>query len=285
MSHKVERFVKLSSGYNIPSVALGTWLLSGSEASNVVYNALKKGYRHFDTAILYDNEREVGEAIAKWLREDPVNNKREDVFYTSKLWTFNSYERTKKEINSALSAIEHSIGYIDLLLLHHPNPGPQGRLDAWRALQEVVETGKVKSIGVSSWGKHHIDQLLSWDGLKIKPAINQIEIHPWCMRQELADYSRSKGIAVEAYAPLAHGGKINDPNVVKIAKTHGVTPGQVLIRWSLQKGNIPLPKTKNVDRLSSNLDVYNFELSSEEIETISHPEAYEPTDWDVTTRP
>lgn len=283
MSHKVERFIKLSSGYKIPTVALGTWMLSGSEASNVVYNALKVGYRHFDSAILYGNEKEVGEAIAKWIKEDPSNNKREDVFYTSKLWTFNSYAQTKQEIARAIGAVEHSIGYIDLLLLHHPNPGPKGRLEAWKAMQETVGD-KVRSIGVSSWGKHHIDQLLAWDGLKIKPAVNQIEIHPWLMRQELADYSRSKGIAVEAYSPLAHGGKINDPTIAKIAKAHGVTPGQVFIRWSLQHGNIPLPKTKNVDRLPTNLDVYNFELSAEEIKAIDHPDAYEPTDWECTDR-
>jgi diketogulonate reductase-like aldo/keto reductase len=278
----VEKYIKLNSGYSIPTVALGTWKLSRTETASIVYTALKKGYRHFDTAILYGNEREVGDGIAKWLKEDPANNKREDVFYTSKLWTFNSYEQAKHEIKKALDAVEDKLGYIDLLLLHSPTPGPVGRLEAWGALQETVDAGKVRSIGVSSWGEHHLKQLFAWKGYKIKPAVNQIEISPWIMRQNLADYCKSEGIAIEAYSPLAHGGRLSDPTVQKIAKKYNVSSAQVLIRWSLQKGYIPLPKSSNVERLTSNLDVYDFELSAQEVEEISHPESHDPTDWDVT---
>lgn len=279
---KVEKYLKLNSGYNIPTVALGTWQLSRSETKLIVYNALRKGYRHFDTAILYENEKEVGEGISKWLKEDPVNNKREDVFYTSKLWTFNNYNQAKNEINKALNAVEANLGYIDLLLLHSPMAGPIGRIEAWKALQEAVATGKVKSIGVSSWGEEHLKQLFDWEGLKIRPAVNQIEISPWIMRQDLAEFCLEEGILVEAYSPLAHGGRLLDSTVVKISKLYDVTPAQVLIRWSLQKGYIPLPKTSKIERLSSNLDVYNFELTDREVQEISHPESHDATDWDVT---
>lgn len=280
----VQKTIKLNSGYTIPTIGLGTWLIPSSAAPSVVYKALEAGYRHFDTAIYYQNERAVGEGIAKWLSEDS-GRQRSDVFYTSKLWTFDTYARAKKEIEAALGEIDDTLGYIDLLLLHSPMGGSTARREAWRALQEAVESGKVKSIGISSWGKHHIDNLYEWDGFKIEPAVNQIEVHPWCMRQELTDYCKSKGIQIEAYSPLAHGEKLRDPTVVSIAKKYKVSSAQVLIRWNLQKGNIPLPKSSNIDRLRSNLEVYDFELTPDEVEKISHPEVHEPTDWECTGMP
>jgi diketogulonate reductase-like aldo/keto reductase len=279
-----QKFTKLNSGYQIPSVGLGTWLLSQSIAADVVYDALNAGYRHFDTAIYYKNEREVGEGIAKWLNEDS-SRKREDVFYTSKLWTFDTYARAKQEIKTALDAVEDSLGYIDLLLLHSPMGGPQARRDAWKALQEAVDTGKVKSIGISSWGQHHIEDLYSWSGFKIEPAVNQMEVHPWCMRQELSNFCKRKGIMIQAYSPLAHGEKLDDGIVRELAQKYSVTPAQVLIRWNLQKGNIVLPKSSNAERLRSNLDVFSFELTDEEVAKISHPDVHEPTDWECTNMP
>ncbi|KAH3674787.1 hypothetical protein WICMUC_002990 [Wickerhamomyces mucosus] len=281
----VQKYLKLNSGYSIPTLGLGTWLLSRSEAPELVFQALKKGYRHIDTAILYDNEFEVSEGIAKWLKDDPINNKREDIFYTSKLWDFRSYEEAKQEIERALEAVEDNLGYIDLLLLHSPNVGPNGRRNAWKALQEVVATGKVKSIGISSWGIHHIEGLLEWDGLKIKPAVNQIELSPWLMRQEIVEHYKKLGIVLEAYSPLAHGGRLNDPIVKAIAEKHGKTPAQILLRWSLQQGFVPLPKTSNIERLDNNLDVYDFELNDSEIENLNHPKSHDNTDWECTTNP
>ncbi|CDR41950.1 CYFA0S08e01926g1_1 [Cyberlindnera fabianii] len=281
---KISKSIKLNSGYSIPTIGLGTWLLSTSEAPSLVYKALDAGYRHLDTAIYYGNEREVGEGIAKWISDDP-SRKRDDVFYTSKLWTFNTYSRAKEEIERAFSQVEHSLGYIDLLLLHSPMGGPEGRLAGWKALQEAVEEGKVKSIGVSSWGAQHIDQLYAWDGLTIEPAVNQFEVHPWCMRTELSEFCKKKGIHVESYSPLAHGERLKDATVVTVAKKYGVTPAQLLLRWNLQKGNIILPKTSNPDRLSSNLDLFGFELADEDVKLIEHPEVHEPTDWECTNMP
>lgn len=280
----IQKIIKLNSGHSIPTIGLGTWLLPESTAADVVYDALNAGYRHFDTAIYYNNEHQVGSGISRWLKEDPTR-KREDVFYTSKCWTFDTYTRAKQEIESALDAVEDDLGYIDLLLLHSPMGGPIARRDAWKALQEAVASGKVKSIGISSWGQHHIEGLYTWEGFKIEPAVNQMEVHPWCMRQELSDYCKNKGIQIQAYSPLAHGEKLADPTVSAIARKHGVTPAQVLIRWNLQKGNIVLPKSANSQRLRSNLEVFGFELSDEEVQKLSHPEVHEPTDWECTTMP
>lgn len=281
----IPRAYKLSSGYALPSIGLGTYDLPLDATSEIVYEALKCGYRHLDTAVLYGNEREVGEGILKWLKENPSSNKREDVFYTTKLWNSqNGYNNAKRAIQECFEKVE-GLGYIDLLLIHSPLSGSRKRLETYKAMQEAVDKGIVRSIGVSNYGVHHIDELLNWNELKYKPVVNQIEISPWLMRQELADYCKSRGLIVEAYAPLTHGYKINHPNVLKVAKEAGCNSGQVLIRWSLQHGYVPLPKTKSVKRLPSNLDVYNIELTQEQIDFLDQPDAYEPTDWECTDAP
>lgn len=280
----VSKSIQLNSGHSIPSVALGTYLLQGSQASQIVYEALKAGYRQFDSATWYNNERQVCSGIEKWLKEDPSKNKRKDVFYTTKLWNNEcGYENAKAAIARCLERAS-DLGYIDLILIHSPLAGHAKRLETWKALQESVDSGAVKSIGVSSFGKHHIDELFAWDGLKYPPAVNQLEISPWLMRQELTDYCRSKGIQIQAYSPLSRG-KFDNPVLKAVAKAHAVSVAQVLIRWSLQHGYIPLPKTSTVSRLPTNLDVYSFELSDKEVAEISHPDAYEPYDWECTDAP
>ncbi|ODV63705.1 aldo-keto reductase superfamily protein [Ascoidea rubescens DSM 1968] len=285
MSFQVPKLAKLSSGHYIPTVGLGTWAIPNNIASEVVYNALKVGYRHFDSAVLYDNEKEVSEGILKWIDENPSANKRQEVFYTTKLWNDEcGYHNAKRAIKRCYKRVER-LGYIDLLLIHSPLCGPKERLETWRAMQEAVDEGIVKSIGISNYGARHIEELLRWDKLKYKPAVNQIEISPWIMRQELADFCRSQDILVEAYAPLNHGGRFKDKTLVKIARKHNVSTTQVLVRWSLQHGNIPLPKTSKIERLESNLDVFGFELSPEEVREIDQPNAYEPSDWECTNAP
>ncbi|SMN21039.1 similar to Saccharomyces cerevisiae YJR096W Putative xylose and arabinose reductase [Maudiozyma saulgeensis] len=274
----------LSTGYTIPSVALGCYNIPKETTTELVEAALERGYRHFDTAVLYENEKEVGDGIANWLLKNP-DHSRDEIFYTTKLWNSQfGYENTKKAILDCLRAV-NSLGYIDLLLMHSPIGGKTIRLETWRAMQEAVDSGIVKNIGVSNFGKQHIADLLSWLDLKYPPVVNQIEISPWCMRQELADYCKQNGIFVEAYAPLTHGYKINDLGLLRTSKETGKNPAQILIRWSLQHGYIPLPKTETVSRLSGNLDVYDFELTDEQMVEIDHPEAYEPTDWECTTAP
>lgn len=281
----VPRYYTLSNGVKIPSLALGTYDIPQHDTANVVYEALKCGYRHFDTAVLYRNERQVGQGIYQWLREDPQSHKREDVFYTTKLWNSqNGYEPAKQAIKECLRKVEN-LDYIDLLLIHSPLSGSKKRLETYKAMQEAVDAGLVKSIGVSNYGQHHIEELFNWSGLKYKPVVNQIEISPWCMRQELAKWCQSQDIIVEDYAPLTHGYKLKDPQLQKVAEEVGKNTGQVLIRWSLQKGYLPLPKTKSIGRLPGNLDVYDFELTQEQVESIEHPKAHDPTDWECTDAP
>lgn len=280
----VPRSYTLSSSHEIPSVALGTYNLPAHETTAIVEAALDSGYRHFDTAVLYDNEREVAEGISNWLKRNP-HVKREQIFYNTKLWnTQFGYEKAKKAIKKCVECVG-DLGYLDMLLMHSPYGGKQKRIDTWRAMQEAVDEGLVKSIGVSNWGEMHLKDLFAWEGLKYRPVVNQIEISPWIMRQDLADFCKKEGLVVEAYAPLTHGYKLQDPELVEIAREVGKNTGQVLIRWSLQHGYVPLPKTRTVTRLKSNLEVFDFELTDEQMKTLDHPQSYEPTDWDPTCVP
>lgn len=277
--------IKLNNGNIIPSIGLGTYNVSNN-VENIVYQALKKGYRHVDTAVLYDNEYEVGKGIDKWIKE---GNSREDVFYTTKFWSAQSrgtrdhYMTTKQEIEECLSAVE-PLKYIDLLLIHSPLCGPERRKLAWKAMEEAVEEGKVKNIGVSNYGEKHLKEMFEY--AKIKPVVNQIEISPWLMREELVKFCHDNDIAVEAYAPLTHGYKLsNPPTEVKVLMDkYQKDAAQILIKWSLQKGLIPLPKTSTISRLSGNLNV-DFTLTDDEIKSLDHPDAYEPTDWECTNSP
>ncbi|KAL6937938.1 hypothetical protein ACO0RG_004463 [Hanseniaspora osmophila] len=290
--HSVIPFrLKLNNGTLIPSVGFGTYNLPPTQTTELVYQACLKGYRHFDTAVLYENEKEVAAGIAKYIKEQSEAQKsspesiRKELFYTTKLWNSQcGYSQAKKAIEGCLQKAG-PLGYIDLLLIHSPLCGPKKRLETWAAMQEYVDQGKIKNIGVSNFGAKHLDELLGWKDLKYKPVVNQIEISPWLMRQELCDYCKAHDIQVEAYAPLTHGYNIDNPVVTKIAYEKEVTNGQILIRWSMQKGYIPLPKTANVSRLSGNLDVYDFELSDEQMKELDQPGEYQPTDWECTDCP
>ena len=275
----------LNSGTVIPHVGLGCYDIPLRSTKDVVKEALNVGYRLFDSAVLYGNEKEVGEGISEWLAKNPSHS-RSEVLYTTKLWNSQcGYQRAKKAINSCLDKVS-ALGYIDLLLIHSPLCGPQERIETWKAMQEAVEEGIVKNIGVSNFGRHHIEQLLQWEGLKIPPCINQIEISPWCMRDALAKWCLQQNIQVEAYAPLTHGYKLTHPppGFKPILSKYDINMGQLLIKWSVQKGYIPLPKTKTVSRLKGNISL-DFEFTEEEMATIDQPGAYEPTDWECTDAP
>ncbi|SCV05602.1 LANO_0H11100g1_1 [Lachancea nothofagi CBS 11611] len=281
----IPKTYKLSSGYLLPSLGLGTYDIPRAETAEVVYQGLKAGYRHLDTAVLYGNESEVAQGIHRWLQEDPKTNKRSDVFYTTKLWNSqNGYANAQRAIKECMEKAR-PLGYIDMLLIHSPLSGSKRRLETYKAMQEAVDQGIVKSVGVSNYGKHHVDELLAWPELKHKPVVNQIEISPWIMRQDLADHCKSKGLVVEAFSPLTHGYKLKHPNVLQVAKETGYDAGQVLIRWSLQHGYVPLPKSRSVARLTGNLKAYDFELTPAQMSFLDQPEAYEPTDWECTDAP
>ncbi|ODQ46170.1 hypothetical protein PICMEDRAFT_17365 [Pichia membranifaciens NRRL Y-2026] len=279
------KFHKLNSGHKIPSIGLGVYLTPVSIAKEISLDGLETGYRHIDSAQVYKNESEVCDAIAEWLKKDPSTNKREDIFYTTKIFdSDHGYELTKKAIEVSLERAK-GIDYIDLILMHSPRSDYERRHGSWLALQEAVASGKVKNIGVSNYGIKHLKELLAYPDLKIKPAINQIEIHPWLTRTELAAFCQTEGIVVEAYSPLVRGQKFDDELLLSLAKKYSKTTAQILINWSLSKGYVTLPKTVTKSRLLPNLESDQFKLSPEDIKALDAKDEYFVTGWDPTVYP
>lgn len=278
-------YYTLKSGYNIPAIALGVYKTPVQEATNLVHKALQVGYRHIDCAQFYQNEKEVLDGVSEWINEDPINNKREDVFYTTKIFdNDHGYESTKAAIQRSLNNISAISPYLDLVLIHSPQSNKEKRLGTWKALQEFAEAGSIHSIGVSNYGIHHLEELYSWDRMKIEPSVNQVELHPWLMRQDLVKYCRDKGITLEGYAPLVRGQKFDkDEALVELSKKYNKSQAQILIRWALQQGFVTLPKTSNPDRLASNFDVLGWNITQEDMDHLSQPESYHPSTWDPTT--
>ncbi|ODQ80399.1 hypothetical protein BABINDRAFT_161345 [Babjeviella inositovora NRRL Y-12698] len=278
---------KLSNGVSIPAIGFGVYQTPAGEALSIVSEALKAGYRLIDSAAIYGNEEEAGEGIAKFLKANPSVH-RSEVYYTTKIWNDDhGYEATKAAIQKSLQKVEKSIGYIDLILVHSPISDKEKRLGTWKALQEAVALGSVKSIGVSNYGVKHLEELLAWDGLVNKPVINQIELHPWLPRKDITSFAAKHDILIEAYSPLTQGKKINDPELVQVSaelsKNAGktISPAQTLIRWSLEQGFIPLPKTATVSRIPENLDVFGWEFTDEARKTLDK-DSYEVLTWDPT---
>ncbi|KAF8979056.1 hypothetical protein BGZ46_005855 [Entomortierella lignicola] len=237
----------------------------------------RAGYRHIDTAAGYHNEANVGDAIRK------SGIPREEVFVTTKL-----FDRDHG-YDSAIAACELSLeklglDYIDLYLIHSPNPGPELRAESWKALQKMVALGKVKSIGVSNYGVHHLKELLS-SNPTVRPVINQIEVHPWLARREIISFCESQNIAIEAYSPLSRGHKLQDPVVNKIAAKYSKSAAQILIRWSLQKGYIAIPKSSHKERIEQNAEVFDFELADEDMNVLDSLDEDYVSGWNPTIAP
>jgi len=247
--------VKLNSGHSMPLLGLGFW--KGS--SDAALTAFELGYRHIDSARVYGNEGEMGEAARK------SGLKREELFLTTKV-KWQEADRASAAIDESL----HTLGldYVDLYLLHNPGPksGKDGRLKAWKALEEGKKAGKIKSIGVSNFEVSDLEELQE-AGLTL-PSINQIELHPWIQHKETVDYCKKRGIFIQAYCPLARVQRMKDPVLVKIAEREGKTPAQCLLRWSLQHEFAPLPKSANPERLKENADIYDFTLSEESMKEL-----------------
>lgn len=286
-----QKIAKLSSGHTIPAIGLGVYLTAADTASDIVLSALEIGYRHVDSAQIYRNEQSSCEGILRFL-EKHTSVKRSEIFYTTKVWdSEHGYERTKASIAKSIERLQghgdnpsRTLGYIDLMLVHSPQSDKEKRLGTWKALQEAVAEGKIKSIGVSNYGAHHIDELLQWDGLKIKPAVNQVELHPWLQRRDLVDYCRKHGIVLEAYSPLTRGQRLStDPQLQEYSKKYGKSAAQILIKWSLQAGFVTLPKSVHTDRIRDNFEVNDFELTPEDFENLGDKNEYGITGWDPTT--
>lgn len=246
----------LLSGYDLPILGLGVYQNWDCYPSCIA--AIEAGYRHIDSARYYENEEQVGRAV----RECGVP--REELFVTSKIYHPDfGYESTLRCFEE--SHQKFGLEYIDLYLIHSPLSGKERRLDTWRALIKKRDEGKVRSIGVSNYNVRHIEEILE-AGLGL-PVVNQIELHPYCQQRPIVEYCRKKGIIVQAYCPLIRGA-FNDPVFEAVAAKYNKTIPQVLIRWSLQHGFSPLPKSSNPDRIRENAAVYDFEISAEDMAQI-----------------
>ncbi|KAI0512812.1 2,5-diketo-D-gluconic acid reductase A [Xylaria bambusicola] len=277
---------KLNSGYEIPRLGFGVYQTPPNATKDACLEAFKAGYRHIDSAAAYRNEAGVGQAI----RESGIP--RSEVYFTSKIpagVVRGGYEATKEQIETSLKTAE--VDYFDLMLLHAPYGGSAARKGAWKALVEAAEEGKLRSIGISNYGIHHLDELeqhmaelKSERGNGGVISVGQYEIHPWCARNDVVDWFAKRNIACEAYSPVVQGQRWGEKTLVKLAEKHSKTEAQVLLRWSLQKGLVPLPKSVTPSRIKENADLYNFELSKEEMAELETNE-YSPVCWDPLTSP
>ena len=263
----LEETYTLSNGVEIPRLGLGTWLISNADVVQAVKDAAAIGYRHIDTAQAYGNEDGVGDAI----RTSGVN--RDEIFLTTKLAAeVKSYEQAVKAINGSLETI--GFDHLDLMIVHSPQPWREfgsddryfeGNRKAWRALEEAYAAGKLRAIGVSNFEREDLDNTLG--SCTVKPMVNQILAHISNTPHELIRYSQEQGILVEAYSPIAHGELLKNEQVRAIAENYDVTVPQLSIRYTLQLGLLPLPKTANPEHMKSNADV-DFKISEEDLATL-----------------
>ncbi|WVR03904.1 hypothetical protein IAU60_000903 [Kwoniella sp. DSM 27419] len=262
MHLSLESTIKLASGHSIPRLGYGVYQARSTECENGVKDAIKAGYRHVDSAQAYHNEDIVGRAIVA------CGVPRSEVFLTTKYMPSNTAQSTSdvfSVLRNSLKKIDRTGSdqpYIDLMLIHAPFGGEEGRRNNWAALAQAQKEGWVRDIGVSNFGVPHLKSLPA-----PKPAINQIELHPFCQQKEIVAYCQENGIAVQAYSPLVRADKarLGHPVLVELSKKHSKEAAQILIRWSLQKGYIPLPKSVTPSRIKSNADVYDFELDKDDM--------------------
>lgn len=251
--------VALNDGHLIPQFGLGVWRLPAEDTERVVSEALELGYRHFDTARIYDNEEAVGRAIAA------SGVPRDELFITTKLW-HTDYEDPHAAFEASLERL--GLDRVDLYLLHWPMPHLGTAVGAWRGLVEIVGSAACNSIGVSNFEVPHLTQLITETG--VVPSVDQVELHPLHQRRELREYCAANGIAVEAWGPLAQGKSdmLEGAVLTGIAATHGKTAAQVVLRWHLQHGTIVFPKTSHAMRLKENADIFDFSLSADDMAAI-----------------
>ena len=251
--------ITLNDGNAIPQVGLGVWQTPPEATERAVATALEAGYRHIDTAAAYQNEREVGQALAK------SGLRREDVYITTKLWNADQgYDSTLAAFDKSMERL--GLEYLDLYLVHWPMPKTNKYVDTFKAFAYLRDQGRIRSIGVSNFEPEHLRTLI--DATGVVPAVNQIELHP-LLQQELREVHAELGIATEAWSPLGQGSLLANPTVTSVAEAHGRTPAQVLIRWHIQLGNIVIPKSVTPERIVSNFDVFDFELSEQDMASIS----------------
>jgi len=252
--------VTLNDGNSIPAVGFGVYQIPPDDTAAAVGAALRAGYRHVDTAAIYGNERETGQAIAE------SGLAREDVFVVTKLWNADQgYDSTLTAFDVSMDKL--GLDYLDLYLIHWPCPEHNQFTQTFKAFAALRDQGRIRSIGVSNFAPEHLSALI--DATGIVPAVNQVELHPMLPQRELRDVHAELGIATEAWSPLGQGALLDNPVVTTLAQRHGRTPAQVLIRWHIQLGNIVIPKSVNPDRIVSNFDVFDFTLDEDDMASIA----------------
>eukprot|EP00300_Choanocystis_sp_HF-7_P030485 c39325_g1_i1.p1 GENE.c39325_g1_i1~~c39325_g1_i1.p1 ORF type:complete len:310 (-),score=67.40 c39325_g1_i1:47-952(-) len=263
----------LNDGVQIPRFGLGCYQSVSDEAYTSVVAALRNGYRLIDTAQVYRNEADVGRGI----RDSQVP--REEIFLTTKFWpTKHGYSQVMEAFEESLKQL--GVTYIDLYLIHSPSSGDPDRNESWRACCDLKAQGRARSIGVSNYGVHHLEELLQ--ASEIKPSVNQIEVTPFLLRSELVNFCAKHEIGIEAYSPLTKGAKLQHPVVCAIGAAHKKTSAHVLLRWSIQKGYVVIPKSVKEERVIENSQIFDFELSASEMQTLDDLDENLVTGWDPT---
>src|SRR4051794_2746447 len=243
----------------IPQFGLGVFQVPPPETVENITYAINAGYRHIDTAKAYGNEAEVGQAV----RASGLS--REEVFITTKCWNSDhGYDEATRALKTSLGQLETE--YVDLYLIHWPAPGRGKYVDTWRALVDAQQSGLTRAIGVSNFQPVHLQEIVEATG--VTPAVNQVELHPYLTQPGLRREHEQRGIVTEAWSPLAQGAVLDDPVISAIAEAHGRTPGQVVLRWHIQLGNVVFPKSVTHERIDQNIDIFDFELSADEMAQI-----------------
>src|SRR5689334_3879009 len=252
--------ITLNNGVEIPQLGFGVFQIEPSQTKDATLAALEVGYRHIDTAEMYGNEKEVGEAV----RASGID--RGEIFVTSKLNNgFHAYDDALKAFDQTLTDLD--IEYLDLFLVHWPLPGVGDFVETWQAMEKMYEGGKVRAIGVSNFQPGHLRRIHG--ETNVTPAVNQIEVHPYFVNDDVRAFNAEHGIATEAWSPIAQGKVLDDQTIVRIAESHDKSPAQVTLRWHLQRGDIVFPKSVTRSRVEENFDVFDFELSDVDMADIT----------------
>lgn len=268
----VEKFMLLSNGVKIPSIGFGTYKSGDDEeTAKIIKNALNLGYKMIDTASFYNNEVGIGNGI----KESGIDRK--DIFIVTKLWNDDhGYDNTIEAFNKSLNNLQ--VDYIDLYLIHWPN---KLNAETWRAFEHLYETGKVKAIGVCNFKVEHLEELKKT--AKIMPMVNQVEIHPFSTKNNIINYCKDNNIKVVVWSPISRGRVLSNELMIDLSQKYKKSIVQIVLRWHMQKGVIPIPKSSNENRIKENIDIFDFEISSEDMKAIdSLDEGY---DMSVTTPP
>jgi len=271
----IQSTVKLNNDVRMPILGLGVYQSPpGRVTRNAVNFALRIGYRHVDTARIYGNEADVGEAV----RESGVP--REDLFVTTKLWNSDQgYDSTLRAFEDSLKRL--GLDYLDLYLVHFPVPDV--RKETWRAMETLLQKERCRAIGVSNFTIRHLEELI--EESHVTPSVNQVEFHPFLYQKELLKYCQNRGIQVEAYSPLARGERLKHPRIISLATKYSKTPAQLMIRWGIEHGLVVIPKSTREERIRENSQVFDFDISDDDMRSLDSLNQDLRLNWDPTNVP